>query len=182
MALPSRIALLRGINVTGHNKIPMAELRQLCAGLGWADVQSYIQSGNLVFRSEAMAGNLEEELEAAIVDEFGFQVPVVVRSAQAWEDYVKHNPFPAVAVEEPNRLLLTLSKGPLQAGALDALNARADKGERVDRVGDVLYIHYPEGVGRSKLTPALLNRLVCSPVTARNWRTVLKLADIAGRF
>jgi uncharacterized protein (DUF1697 family) len=182
MALPSYIALLRGINVTGHNKIPMAELRQLCARLGWSDVQSYIQSGNLVFQSQAEADTLEEELEAAILAEFGFEIPVVVRTAQAWEAYVKHNPFPAVATDEPSRLLLTLSKGPLQTGAADALNARADKGERVARVGDALYIHYPEGVGRSKLTPALLDRLAGSPVTARNWRTVLKLADIAGRF
>ena len=174
------IALLRGINVTGQNKIPMAGLRHVCAGLGWADVQSYIQSGNLIFRSETSPEKLEGELEAAIHDEFGLQIPVIVRNAEQWMGYVNNNPFQALVEEEPKRLLLTLSKKPPELGAIDGLNERADQGERVTRVGDALYIHYPEGVGRSKFTPALLDRLVGSPVTARNWRTALKLGEMAG--
>ena len=173
------LALLRGINVSGHNKIPMAELRQLCTELGWSDVQSYIQSGNLVFRSETSPENMEAELETALQRRFGFSIPVVVRSAEAWASYTKNNPFPKAAASEPKWVLLTLSKQPPNKNTKEELLERADKGERVARVGDVLYIHYPQGVGRSKLTPALLDRLVGSPVTARNWRTVLKLAEMA---
>jgi uncharacterized protein (DUF1697 family) len=180
MTINTCIALLRGINVSGHNKIPMAELRQLCTGLGWEDVQSYIQSGNLVFRSGSPPVELEIELEAAIQSQFGYSIPVVVRSAQGWASYIANNPFPEAALKEPNWVLLTLSKQPPNEDTKAGLLERADKGERVAQVGDALYIHYPDGVGRSKLTPALLDRLVGSPVTARNWRTALKLGEMAG--
>ena len=181
MIMREYIALLRGINVSGHNKIPMAELRQLCAELGWEDVQTYIQSGNLVFRSSSSPTKLEGELETAIQERFGFSIPVIVRSAEDWASYIEHNPFPKAALDEPNWVLLTLSKQPQKEGVKEGLLERADKGERVAQVGDALYIHYPDGVGRSKLTPALLDRLVGSPVTARNWRTVLKILELVQR-
>lgn len=176
--LKTFIALLRGINVGGHNKIPMAELRELCAELGWNGVQSYIQSGNLVFAAEGMAASLEAQLEAAIADQFGFGVTTVVRDAAAWPAYVASNPYLDAAVEEPNLLMMVLAKQALKATAGEFLCRRADA-ERVAQVGDVLWIHYAGG-GRSKLTPAVLERAAGSPVTARNWRTVRKLEDMAG--
>lgn len=176
------IALLRGINVTGRNKIPMLELRETCTELGWKDVQSYIQSGNLVFRASANPASLEIELEQAIENRFGLSIPVIVRPTAVWPDIVKGNPFPEASQREPNLVMLALSKLPPKHEAAVGLQERAQNGERVLQVGDTLWVHYPGGSGRSKLSPALFDRLVGSPVTTRNWRTVLKLDELAGQF
>lgn len=173
------IALLRGINVGGHNKVPMAELRALCEALGWAEVRSYVQSGNLVFEAAGEPGGLEAELERAIERTFELSIAVVVRAAADWPGYVAGNPFPGASESAPNAVMLALSKAPPKPGAVEGLLERAVDGERVERVGDALWIHYAGGSARSKLSPALLNRLVGSPVTLRNWRTVLKLDELA---
>ena len=173
------VALLRGINVTGRNKIPMADLRAMAEELGWENPETYIQSGNLVFEAHGLPAALESALEAAITRKLALAIPVIVRAAAGWEAYVRGNPFPAAAEARANLLHLGLSKRAPDAGAAAAIQARATQGEQVRVVGDALWIDYPEGVGRSKLTPALLDRLVGSPVTARNFRTVLKLAEMA---
>jgi uncharacterized protein (DUF1697 family) len=172
------IALLRGINVTGHNKIAMSDLRSLCANIGWTDVQSYIQSGNLVFSAAGSLASLEAELEQAIELRFGLTIPVIVRTAADWPVYIQSNPFPDESDREPNLVLLALSKSPPHQDAAPLLQDRAANGERIVQAGDALWIHYPDGVGRSKLSPALFDRLVGSPVTARNWRTVLRLDEL----
>lgn len=178
MRLPSFIALLRGINVSGRNQIPMADLRAACAELGWSDVQSYIQSGNLVFRAGGAPASLEEQLEHAIERRFGLSIPVLVRTAAEWPAYVQGNPYPDASRSEPNLVMLALSKTTPRQGAVEELRERAADGERVVQVGDALWIHYAGGAGRSKLSPALLDRLVGSAVTTRNWRTVLRLEEL----
>jgi uncharacterized protein (DUF1697 family) len=169
------IALLRGINVSGRNKIPMRELCSLCTDLGWQDVQSYIQSGNVVFKAKAAPAKLETELERAIERRFDLSIPIIVRAAAVWPDYVRANPYPDASQSEPNLVMLALSKAPPKQDAVAKLQERAVSGERIAQVGDVLWVHYSGGVAKSKLSPALFDRLVGSPVTARNWRTVLKL-------
>lgn len=178
MATSPSIALLRGINVSGRNRIPMQELRTLCTELGWADVQSYIQSGNLVFRAAAAPAILEGELEQAIQRRFDLSIPVLVRSAGDWQAYTQSNPFPDASSTEPNRVMLALSKLPPKPDAAAKLQERAANGERVVQRDDALWIHYSAGVGSSKLSPALLDRLVGSSVTGRNWRTVLQLEEL----
>jgi uncharacterized protein (DUF1697 family) len=178
MRLETFIALLRGINVSGRNRIPMPGLRSLCGDLGWRDVQTYIQSGNLLFRASAAPARLETELECAIERQFGLSIPVIVRAAAAWPAYVKGNPFPDASQSEPNHVMLALAKAPPKPGAVEKLRERAVSGERVVQVGEALWLHYSSGVAKSKLSPALFDRLVGSPVTARNWRTVLKLNDL----
>ena len=174
--MTSFIALLRGINVGGKTSIPMAELRALAEGIGLAEVRTYIQSGNLLFHAEAAVG-LEEKLEAAVAKAF-LPVPVIVRSAEQWARYAAGNPFPEAAEAEANRLMMMLSKRPPEAGAAAALQERAKDGERVALAGGALWIHYPGGSGTSKLSPSLIDRLVGSPATARNWRTVLKIGEM----
>jgi uncharacterized protein (DUF1697 family) len=173
------IALLRGINVGGRNKIPMQELRMLCGSLGWTDVRTYIQSGNVIFRAGSVASALEGELERTIEHELGLSIPVLVRTAADWPVYVRGNPFPDASVTEPNRVMLALSKRPPRCTAVDELRERAEDGEQIARVGDALWFYYAGGAGRSKLSPALVDRLVGSLVTARNWRTVLELGELA---
>lgn len=179
-ASDKQVALLRGINVGGSHKVPMAELRELAAALGWRDVQTYIQSGNLLARAAGAPATLEARLEAAIERRFGFAVPVVVRSREAWAAYVAGNPLVEASRAEPKLVHLALAKRPPASGAVEGLRARAADGERIEGVGDALWIHYPQGAGRSKLTPALFDRLAGSPVTARNWNTVLELAARLG--
>jgi uncharacterized protein (DUF1697 family) len=171
------LALLRAVNVGGR-KLPMAELRDLCATLGWTDVLTYIQSGNVVFTANANAQAAEADLEQAIEQEFGLDVPVVVRSAAQWTKLVDSNPFGKAAQEEPNRLQLLVSKRPPAADAAQKLMERALAGEQVEAVPGGLWFHFPEGVARSKLTPSLIDKACGSPATGRNYRTVQRLRDM----
>lgn len=173
------IGLLRGVNVGGRSRVAMAELRALCAGFGWREVETYIQSGNLVFAAEETAAALETRLEKGLAERMGVTTAVLVRSAAEWRRLIDSNPFAEASKNEPNRVLLGLSKAGLQPGAAAALQATAADGERVEAGGGALWFHYPAGAGRSKLSPSLIDRLAGSPVTARNWRTVLKLAEMA---
>jgi uncharacterized protein (DUF1697 family) len=171
------VALLRAVNVGGR-KLPMAELRALCAEIGWTEIATYIQSGNVVFSSQGKAAALETALEEAIRERFGFEVPVVVRGASAWSRYREENPFPAEAAKEPSRLMLLLSKRTPADGAEAAIQAKAASGEQVRRAGDALWIHYPNGAGTSKLTPSSIDRAIGSPATARNYNTILKIEEM----
>jgi uncharacterized protein (DUF1697 family) len=171
------VALLRAVNVGGR-KLPMAELRALCAELGWADVATYIQSGNVVFSATGKAAGIEETLEEAIAKRFGLDVPVIVRSAALWADYPPACPFPGEAKAEPSRVMLVVTKQPPKADAAEMIEARAVAGERVRQAGDALWFHYPDGAGTSKLTPSLIDRAIGSPGTARNYRTVTTLLEM----
>jgi uncharacterized protein (DUF1697 family) len=173
------IALLRGINVTGRNKIPMSELRSLCTELGWDEVQSYIQSGNVVFKAGAAPAKLEVQLEEAIERQFGLSIAIIVRAAASWPAYVKGNPYPDASESEPKGVMLGLSKAPPNQDAVEKLRERAAPYERIVQVGDALWIHFGGGMAKTKLSPGVLDRLVGSPVTLRNWRTVLKLDEMA---
>jgi uncharacterized protein (DUF1697 family) len=171
------VALLRAVNVGGR-KVAMAELRALCAGLGWTDVASYIQSGNVVFTAAGGAAAAETALETAIAKAFGLDVPVIVRTAAQWAALPAGNPFAKAARDEPNRLMLLLSKAPPAPGAEAAIQARARHGEQVRRAGDALWIHFPAGQADSKLTPAAIDRAIGAPATGRNYRTMSKLKEM----
>lgn len=172
------IALLRGINVGGHNKIAMTELRRLCEELGFGSVQSYIQSGNLVFSAPGGAPAIEAELERTIAKQLGLTIDLIVRPAAGWQELAQGCPFPE-AEAEPNRVMLGLSKRPPRPDAVAALRERAQADERIEGAREALWFYFGSGAGRSKLTPAVLDRLVGSPVTLRNLRTVQKLAQMA---
>jgi len=180
MGSSTYVALLRGVNVGGRNRVPMAALRSLATDLGWTDVRSYVQSGNLVFGSAGEPWKLAVKLEMAIEHHSGLSVPVIIRHARDWASYLATNPFPEASEREPNLVMLALSKEPPREGAMEQLRARATQGERVHQAGDAFWLQYRRDVGRSKLSPGLLDRLVGSPVTTRNWRTVMEIAAMAG--
>lgn len=163
----------------GRAKVPMAALRTICGNLGWEEVRTYIQSGNVVFLAGGKPSALERELEAGLASQLGVTTSVMVRTAKAWKGYIAKNPFPEEARNETSRVLLYVPKSPPLEGAAEAIQSRAKNRERVARVEDALCIYYPVGAGQSKLTPTLIDRSIGSPATGRNWRTVLELDSLA---
>jgi uncharacterized protein (DUF1697 family) len=175
------VALLRGVNVGGNRRLPMAELRGLAASLGWTGVETYIQSGNLIFEAESKPAELEQALERALAAHLGAPVEAIVRTATAWRRYLSGVPFADAVRARPRFLHLLLAKARARTGAVAALRERACAGERVELVGEALWIDFAGGVGKSKLAPAVLDRAVGSTVTARNWQTVIALAELLDR-
>ena len=163
-----------------RTKVPMAELRALCTTLGWTSVETYIQSGNVIFEAADEVAALEAALGTALGPSFGFTPAVMVRSAAQWQRHAVANPFREAAAGTPNLVLMGLTKLPPAPEAVAALQARAVHGERVALAGGALWFHYPAGVGTSKLSPALIDRLAGSPLTARNLRTVQKIGEMLG--
>lgn len=182
MATTSCIALLRAINLAGVNKVGMADLREFMTSLGFQDVTTLLQSGNVVFRSDAAAGRLEEQLERASEKRFGARLEFFVRTAAEWNAMIAANPFPKEAKADPSHLIAGVLKKAPTAAAVAALQ-QAIKGREVVRAKDrCAYIVYPDGIGRSKLTSALIEKTLGSRGTGRNWNTVLKLAALAERL
>lgn len=178
-AMATSILLLRGINVGGNNPLPMKELVEILESLGLENVRTYIQSGNVVFESSGgPRETLGEEIAAAIEERRGFRPHVLVLSADRLREAMEANPYPE-AETDPKRLHLFFLASPPPAPDLDALDEARDPTERFDLEGDVFYLHAPEGVGRSKLA-SKAEKLLGVEATARNWRTVQKLVEMAG--
>jgi uncharacterized protein (DUF1697 family) len=173
------VALLRAVNVGGR-KLPMADFRKQVAALGWENVATYIQSGNLVFDAACSPAEAEAALEALIRTHHGYEAPAIVRTRDQWVTYPEGNPFPDAARETPGHLLMLVAKEKIRGDAADIIQVRAMAGEQVRQVGEALWIHFPEGSGTSKLTPALIDKAVGSTATSRNYRTVCTLLDMLG--
>jgi uncharacterized protein (DUF1697 family) len=175
--LSIHVALLRGINVGGRNMVAMSQLRDLLKALALNGAQSLLQSGNLVFDSAQKTGApLERLLEVETSKRFDVTVDYLVRRADEWEKLVARNPFPDEAERDPSHLLVICLKTAPHAKDIKALQA-AIKGPEIIRAdGKQLYVVYPEGIGRSKLTTTLIENTLRTRGTGRNWNTVLKLA------
>lgn len=174
------IALLRAVNLGPHNKVAMRELRQLFADLGLRDAQSLLQSGNVVFRSdEPSTRRLERRLEAASEEHLGLKTDFFVRTARELQRVVSANPFPEAAARDPGHLLVVFHRAAPTASAVSALQQAINGRELVRAKGRHAYIVYPDGIGRSRLTSALIERKLGSAGTGRNWNTILKLRELA---
>jgi uncharacterized protein (DUF1697 family) len=174
------VALLRGVNVGGRNRIAMDALRQIATGLGLVGARTHLQSGNLVFLAQGSAGAaVEEGLRRALAQQLRIDVPVVVRTQPALAATIAANPFAEAASGDPSHLLVTFSSGAPKRDRLAAIAAAARLGERVELVGRELFIHYTGGVARSRLTTALIDRELGVIGTARNWTTVIALEALA---
>lgn len=170
------VVLLRGINVGGQGKLPMAQLRALCADAGGGHVATYIQSGNAVLTSEAAPEVLAAELGARIEAAAGFAPEVLVRTVDELEAVIAGNPFPEEA--DPTKLVVAFLRTPPAPGAFDAVDLAAFAPEEAVLGDRHLYLHLPDGQGRAKL-PIALGRAGGVAATARNWRTVTVLAEMA---
>ncbi len=170
------IALLRGINVGGNKKVTMADLRALAESLGLDDARTLLQSGNLVFRAaERATAGLERDLEQATRKRLKLEIDFMVRTAEEWQAIVAANPFAREAQADPGHLLVLCLKSAPVATAVKALADAIPGRERMKARARELYVYFPDGVGTSKLTPALMDRKLGVRGTGRNWNTVLKL-------
>jgi uncharacterized protein (DUF1697 family) len=169
-------ALLRGINVGGNKKVPMADLRAMTAKLGFDDPKTLLQSGNLVFsaKSQPMA-KLEALLEDATKKHIGVECSYLLRSADEWERIVAANPYKAHAKSDPAHLAVTFCREAPSSSALQALKEETRGGEDFKAVGRELFVWYPDGMGTSRLALALSKNRLGTICTARNWNTVMKV-------
>jgi uncharacterized protein (DUF1697 family) len=172
-------AFLRAINVAGHNKVPMTALKSLCEQLGLRDVQSVLQSGNIVFTAEARdSQQLETLLETESEKRLKLRTGYFVRDHDSLQCIIKANPFPSEAQDDPSHLLVMFLKQAVSAKDVDRLRAAIKGPEQAAGTGRDLYITYPAGIGRSKLTNAVIERALGTSVTGRNWNTLLKITSL----
>ena len=174
------VALLRGINVGGRNKLPMRDLTAIFVDVGCTDVVTYIQSGNVVFRAPAkLAARIPRLITNSIADRLDLRVPVVTRSAAELEHVVACNPYLEIEPDFTKLHVAFLADRPTSAacGALDPNRSPPDAFQ-IHR-GEI-YLHLPNGAARTKLSNAYFDAKLGTTTTARNWRTVLKLHELVG--
>jgi len=176
--MSTNVALLRGINLGGKNPLPMADLAQMFVDAGCADVQTYIQSGNVIFKaSQSKLEKLPGLITKSIAENFGFKIPVMLRTAEQLGETIENNPFlKAGAAEEMLHVYFL-------AGVPDARNAAGlDPARSLPDAffvrGRDIYVQLPNGMGRTKLSNAYFDSKLATISTARNWRTVLKLFEL----
>ena len=178
--MPTAIALIRGINVGGNNPLPMASLRALCENCGLADIRTYIQSGNIVFTAPARqivaaARTLENAIESA----HGFRPGIITRSLDEWHAAIADSPFASRGGIDPAKLHIMFLASKPAAPAAKALAGVKRGEEELHLIGRELHLYFPDGVGKSKLSMAAVEKALATPGTARNWNTILKLRELA---
>jgi uncharacterized protein (DUF1697 family) len=179
--MPVYVSLLRGINVGGNKKIKMAALREVYQSLGLARPQTLLQSGNAVFESQLTEpAELARQIEAGIEQHFGFDVRVFIRTAAEWRDVVARNPF--AADHDPARLLVMFFSTAPDPAAVDRLRQAHTGPEEMHLSGQELFLYYPDGMGRSKLSNTLIEKTLKLAGTGRNWATVNKLVDLSSSY
>ena len=181
------VALLRSVNVGGRNRVPMAELRALSESLGFDDVQTYVQSGNLVLSGPGPASAAARTLEAGITDAFGLEVPVIVRTTRQLSRILDANPYLGDGVDPKTLHVTFLAAAPaaepkraLTATGTDAESDGSFGDDRFALAGTEVFLHCPGGYGNTKLNNAFFERRAGQVATTRNWRTVTTLASMAG--
>jgi uncharacterized protein (DUF1697 family) len=177
--LTTYVALLRGINLGQRNKVSMRDLRALVAGLGGEDVETYLQSGNVVFTSAEQPRVLAPALEERIERELGLNVVVLLRTQAELAKVVAENPFDSDTYE-PAKLHVTFLADTPERGRAEKLDAKRAEPDEFRVVRKEVYLHCPHGYGRSKLTNAYFEKQLGVAATTRNWRTVTNLAELAG--
>jgi uncharacterized protein (DUF1697 family) len=177
------VSMLRGVNLLSHNRIKMDALRALYESLGLRDAQTYVVSGNVVFRTKARnLSALAKRIENAIERSFGFRPRVILRTTSELKDVVARNPFRSRRDIEPSKLLVTFLESHPAAEALEqVLKIKADP-EEMHIHGREVYIYFPDGMGRSKLSWVTVEKKLKTSGTGRNWNSVTKLLEMAERL
>lgn len=181
--MPVIVSMLRGVNVGGHNKIKMQALRALYESLGLQDAQTYVASGNVVFRTKVQSlAALAKRIESAIEQNSGFRPRVILRTTSELKDAVARNPFRTRRGIEPNKLLVMFLESHPAAEALEqVLKIKADP-EEMHIHGREVYLYFPDGMARPKLSWVTVEKKLKTAGTARNWNSVIKLLEMAEKL
>src|SRR5229473_7596718 len=176
------VSLFLGINVGGHHKIRMDELKDLHESLGLKDVFPYIQSGNVVFNSDdADVARLQRQIEDGFERKFGFHVEVFVRTSAELREIIEQNPFQSQPSKESKWVVVMFLTARPDATAQEDLLKTYAGPEELFFTGKEVYIYYPNGIGRSKLSNSLMEKKLKTVGTARNWNTILQLQKLLQR-
>ena len=173
------ISLLRGINVSGHKKVKMADLKALYASLGLDDVTTYVQSGNVIFRSDAPPESLPALINAAIETTFGFSTDILIRTMADWCRLIEQNPFSKDSSVDRSKLYATLLAETPSQQAIQALSEIKAQPDDYHLDGQTIYLHCPNGYGRTKLSNNFWEKKLKIRATTRNWKTVNQLIALA---
>jgi uncharacterized protein (DUF1697 family) len=176
--MPTHVALLRGINVGSHRRVAMADLRELLTGLGYGDVRTLLQSGNVVLTSRAAARTLERDLSAAIAKDLGVETEVVVRTRDELAEIVARDLLGEIA-DDPKRYQVSFCSAAPDPAAVREIEATDVAPEAVAFAGREIYTWHPNGIIRSPLLKLVADRRLGVSATARNWNTVTKLLALA---
>lgn len=174
------ISLLRGINVSGKNPIKMESLRQLYESLGFQNVSTYVQSGNVIFNAAtADTHQLASTVTAQIKKDFGFEVPIIVLSLEQLKNVVNHQPFSHEQAIDPAFLHITFLDSRPGSYELKTIEEKKQAGEKLVISDDAVYLYCPNGYGKTKLHNTFLEKRLKVTATTRNWKTTLQLLQIA---
>jgi uncharacterized protein (DUF1697 family) len=174
------VALLRGINIGGHKIIKMDQLRKAFQELGYEDVATYVQSGNVVFRTPAkISESLGKKIEEMLLRQFSMSVPVIVRTAKEVGGVLRNNPFLKERGIDVTRLHVTFLSHAPQKAALKGLDAIKAGPDRFHCCGQEIYLYCPNGFGGTKLSINAFEKVLAVDATTRNWNTVNKLNEMA---
>jgi len=178
--MPVLISMLRGVNVGGHNKIKMDDLRALCESLKLEDPRTYVQSGNVIFRTkEKNSPALAKKIQDAIERKCGFRPAVILRTMEELRSAIAATPFAASRKLEPGKILVTFLSDEPGSDAHATLLGLKNYPEEIHLRGRELYIYFPDGAGKSKLPWSQVEKLLKTTGTARNWNSVIKMLAIA---
>lgn len=173
-------ALLKGVNVGGNRKLPMAELKALLERLGYANVTTLLASGNIVFdATERDPRVIETRLEAALAT-IGLTTDILVRDRAELDAVIAASPYPDAAAKRPSHYLVAFHRNPVPDGLIERVSESHAGRERLTAIGRELYVDYADGVGTSTLPQTMAKLKFPKLATARNWNTVLKLRGLLG--
>ena len=175
------VAMLRGINVSGHKIIKMERLREAFAELGFKNVRTYVQSGNVVFETEDAAAGLSAKIQKKILKDFGFDVPTLTKSGAEMAEIVKRNPLVKDKAIDPMKLHVTFLSDDPPKNALELLQPLAAGPEQIRILGRAIYLYCPNGYGNTKLTNTTIEKKLSCGATTRNWNTTKKLLEMANK-
>ena len=167
------IAILRGINVSGKNKLPMQDLRDLLNGLEFKDVQTYIQSGNIILSASDDKKSIAKKIRKAIQNKFDYEVPVLVKTVEEWEKAIENNPYKEV---EPKQQYFTFLSDIPKEKEIEVTNIKEDMYTIIE---DVVYVNAVEGYGKTKLNTNFFEKKLKVIATTRNLKTIMKLLALA---
>ena len=182
-ALPAYIAMLRGINVSGQKAVRMERLRESCSALGFGSVQTYVQSGNVVFlERERSPSDLFKAIAQAILGDFGFEVSIVIRTSKEMKSMIERNPFLKDRGVDQSKLYVTFLLETPPKGDLKNLQKLSSEADRFHIGRQEIYLYCPGGYGRTKLSNSAFEKALSVRATTRNWKTVNALFEMASKL